>query len=503
MTIKHTLLSIIISWVFVTATAQQAWHSKYVQVKKDGTIQYTADELGNTIPDFSGVGYKQNRKTLPVVPVVKTISPNGVNDEQLIQQAIDEVAKMKINTNGFRGAVLLKKGLYKIPGTIRITASGIVLRGEGEETKLLATGRGQRKLIFVSGAGQLKETGGTRKQITDKYVPVAAKSFNISNSKGLKVGDSIVLYRPAMQQWINAIKMNEIEVRDTGTKQWNPAEYGLHYERVITKIEKNRIYIDNPVVMSMDEQYGGGEIYRCTFNGRINNVGIEHLLCQSEYAGEEDEDHGWDAIFMNRIENGWVTNVTAKHFGYSCVNLGYQARNITVSYCKYLEPKSKITGSRRYSFNNDGQLNLFMHCFASEGRHDYVTGARVCGPNVFFNCRSENAKADIGPHHRWATGTLFDNIVTDGELNIQDRGNWGTGHGWAGATQVVWNCTVGKAAVQNPWASAKNYVIGMKGNKYNGRLSGRPDAEWEGHNQEGLTPASLYLTQLKAAQQNK
>ena len=122
---------------------------------------------------------------------------------------------------------------------------------------------------------------------------------------------------------------------------------------------------------------------------------------------------------------------------------------------------------------------------------------------MFFNCRSENAKADIGPHHRWATGTLFDNIVTDGELNIQDRGNWGTGHGWAGATQIVWNCTVGKAAVQNPWASAKNYVIGMKGNKYNGRLNGRPDAEWEGHNREGLTPASLYMAQLKAAQQNK
>ena len=501
--IRHKKMSrCIIAFLLLSTiqlTAQESWSSKYVQVKKDGTITYLKDELGNSIPDFSGVGYKQNRKPLPIVPVVKTVDAAAENDEQTIQAAVDEVAKMKPDVNGFRGAILLKKGVYKIPGTIRIKTSGIVLRGEGDETKLVATGKGQRKLIFVGGMGELKEITGTRRKITDTYVPVGTKSFTVTDSKGLKVGDSIVLYRSATKKWIDDIKMREIEVRDSTSRQWDPAEYGLHYERVITRIEQNKIFIDNPVVMAMEEQYGGGEIYQYSFNGRINNVGVENLLCESEYAGDEDEDHGWDAVFMNRIENGWVNNVTAKHFGYSCVNLGYQARNITVSYCKYLQPKSKITGSRRYSFNNDGQLNLFMHCFASEGRHDYVNGARVCGPNVFYACRSENAKADIGPHHRWATGTLFDNIITDGELNIQDRGNWGTGHGWAGANMVVWNCTVAKAAIQNPWASAKNHVIGLVGTKYNGRLNGRPDAEWEGHNKPGVTPASLYMAQLKAA----
>jgi hypothetical protein len=117
--------------------------------------------------------------------------------------------------------------------------------------------------------------------------------------------------------------------------------------------------------------------------------------------------------------------------------------------------KSLITGGRRYSFNNDGQMNLVMNCHASEGRHDYVTGAQVCGPNVFYNCTAEKTHADIGPHHRWAVGTLYDNIFTDGEINVQDRGNWGTGHGWAGATQVIWNCTALKAAIQDPWVSAK------------------------------------------------
>ena len=63
-----------------------------------------------------------------------------------------------------------------------------------------------------------------------------------------------------------------------------------------------------------------------------------------------------------------------------------------------------------------------MNCQSTEGRHDYVTGARVCGPNVFYNCTAFQTYADIGPHHRWAVGTLYDNIITDGEINVQDRG---------------------------------------------------------------------------------
>jgi hypothetical protein len=99
-------------------------------------------------------------------------------------------------------------------------------------------------------------------------------------------------------------------------------------------------------------------------------------------------------------------------------------------------------------------------------------------------------------------GTLYDNITTDGEINVQDRGNWGSGHGWAGVTQIIWNCTVKRAAIQSPWASGLNYCIGLKGEKYEGRFKGRPDAVWEGQNKDGLQPASLYMAQLKARGQS-
>jgi hypothetical protein len=162
-----------------------------------------------------------------------------------------------------------------------------------------------------------------------------------------------------------------------------------------------------------------------------------------------------------------------------------------------------ITGSRRYSFNNDGQQNLFMDCHATDGRHDYVTGAKVCGPNVFYNCTAKRTHADIGPHHRWSTGTLYDNINTDGEINIQDRGNYGSGHGWVGVTQILWNCTAKTATVQSPYVNGKNYSIGLKGSKAPGRFKDRPDGVWEGQNEDGLQPKSLYMAQLQARKKSK
>lgn len=484
----------------ISSTNAQQWQSKYVSFNA-GKLTYHPDELGNTIPDFSRVGYRQNRKLIPKIKVVTTLSATGKNDQQRIQQAINDLAKQPANADGVRGAILLKKGTYKIPESIRITKGGIVLRGEGWDTKLVATGKGQRKTIIATGVGGPAEIPNSRSRITTPYVPTGAKSFNVSNAKGYKVGDEIMVFRPGTEQWIKDLKMDQIEVRE-GTVQWKPQEYDLAFERTITAIKGNTIFIDNPVVMPMEEKYGGHEIYKFTFSGRINEVGIEDLALESEYDGDFDEDHAWDAIFFNRIVNSWVKNVRSRYFGYSCVNLGNESKQITVSDCVSLAPKSQITGGRRYSFNNDGQINLFVKCTASEGRHDFVTGAKVRGPNVFFSCVAQNAKADIGPHHRWAVGTLYDNVQTDGEINIQDRGNWGTGHGWSGVTQVLWNCKAAKASVQNPYVSGKNYAIGLTGKKYEGRLAGRPDGIWEGQNKENLFPSSLYLTQVEALKQS-
>jgi hypothetical protein len=499
-TIQKFALLLLTAFILSFILPSPAWESKFIKVNKDGTLKYVPDEKGNTIPDFSRVGYYGGDKDIPDIVVVKTIEPaaNGTS-ETIIQSAIEEVSKRPLDKNGFRGTIFFKKGIYKIPEEIKIEASGIVLRGEGDNingTRLVAQSKKQVSLINVSGKGNITEIKNTRVKISDEYVPVGSFSFTVSSASGFSKGDKIIVFRPGTEQWIKDLKMDQIEERD-GTKQWQAKEYDLQFERVITKIEGNKIFIDNPVMLAMEPKYGGGEIYKYSFDGRISHVGIENIYFESEFESDTAENHAWSAVALNKIEHSWIRNITAKYFGFGCVDLGGLAKNISVLNSNCFDHKSVITGSRRYSFNNNGQLNLFMNCHATDGRHDFVTGARTNGPNVFYNCTAAKTHADIGPHHRWSSGTLYDNITTDGEINIQDRGNWGSGHGWSGVTQVAWNCTVKRAAIQSPWTSGKNYCIGLKGEKYNGRLQGRPDAEWEGQNQDGLQPASLYITQLK------
>jgi hypothetical protein len=491
------IAAIFISLVFISSfKASNKWQSKFVRLNKNGSLEYLPDEKGNTIPDFSRVGYYHGDKEIPTVAVVKTISPAD-DAEQQIQTAIAELSKQPLDKTGFRGAILLKKGTYTINNKINIPASGIILRGEGDGTKLIAAGTVNRPLIDVQGSGNIQEIAGTRTKITDEYVPVGKNSFYVASSKGYKVGDRIIVYRPGTDQWVHDLKMDQITERN-GTKQWKASEYNLQFEREIIKIEGNKIFIDNPIVLAMETKYGGGEIFKYSFNGRISNVGIENLYCESEYQTDTSENHSWDAILFDKIENGWVGNVTAKYFAYSCVHLGSKAKNISVLNCGCFDHKSVITGGRRYSFCNEGEQNLFINCHTTDGRHDFVTQARTCGPNVFYNCTAKKTHADIGPHHRWSSGTLYDNIITDGEINVQDRGNYGSGHGWVGVTQILWNCSVKRAALQNPWVNGENYCIGLKGEKAAGRFPDRPDGEWEGQNKDGLQPKSLYMAQLVA-----
>ncbi|MDP4275142.1 MAG: hypothetical protein Q8907_12770 [Bacteroidota bacterium] len=491
--------------VFSLSGFLKPWQSKYVRESND-ELTYIPDENGNIIPDFSRVGYHQGDKAIPDVPVVKTVSaPASGESRTIIQEAIDEVSQMPCNKDGIRGTILLKKGTYFIPGSIKISKGGIVLRGEGDGEKgtvLVASGKGQRSLLVISGFGKRKLIPASKSGIIDKYVPTGAFSFIVEDPGKYAVGDQIVVFRPGTDYWIHELKMDQIVARQ-GTRQWKAPEYDLYFERTITRIEGGRIFIDNPVVMAMEQKYGGGSVFKYSFPGRISEVGVENIRFKSDYTSETDEDHSWKAIDFGSVENGWVRNVTSEYFAYSCVNIGNEGKYITVTDSKCLEPKSVITGGRRYSFCVNGQMNLVMNCATDGGRHDYVTGARVCGPNVFYHCKSVNTHADIGPHHRWATGTLYDNITTDGEINVQDRGDYGSGHGWSGATQVLWNCTADKVCVQNPWVSAKNYCIGLAGKKTKGRFKDRLDGEWEGQNSSGLQPASLYMAQLNARRNKK
>ena len=506
------LVVVVVGGVALTPRAARADgpYSRLVVPGPDGKLRYTPDENGNTIPDFSNCGYGGGGVAIPDVAVKATLAAvaNSKDDTKRIQDAIDEVSKLPPGAAGgkFRGAVLLKRGTYRIPGRLKVAASGVVLRGEGDGadgTVLIAAGAQPRTLIEIAGSGGPAENEKDRRAITDGYVPVGARSFTVADAKGLKVGDAVFVRRIGNAAWISAIGMDKIKGRpgnENSTKQWEP--FSLAFDRVITAIDGQKVTVDAPITCAIEQKWGGGTIARYADKGRIEHCGVERLRAVSEFdksvtadlAGRKyasDEKHAEYLLRFDNIKNAWARNVTTVHFAHGPANIDREAKWVTVQDAKSLEPVSVITGGRRYPYNFTGQLSLFIRCYSSKARHAFVVQSRVCGPNAFVDCTAEEDYATSEPHHRWSVGGLYDNVKA--EMAFQDRQWMGSGHGWSGANYVAWNCE-GSLVCQRP-PTAQNWAIGFVGKKAAGAFE-RDDGYWESHGQH-VKPRSLYLKQLE------
>ncbi|WP_343303556.1 T9SS type A sorting domain-containing protein [Chitinophaga niabensis] len=442
----------------------------------------------NQIPDFSNAGYRGGGVRIPVWEVSDSISPVEGDNRANIQAAIDRVSALPLQANGHRGVLLLKAGVYPVEGSIFIKASGVVLRGAGNGvngTVIIATQKTQHDLIKVQGAGSgYGEVSGSKFRITSSYVPTGSKTFDVAANHTFHVGDKVVVQKTPNDLWIDTLDMRQYG--------WTASGYKTTYERTITAVSGATITIDIPIVDPIETTLGGGEVYRSNITGRISECGLEQLRIESYFQNDEDESHGWYAIVFTRTENSWIKHVTGKYFGNGLVSLSNMSRFNTVEDCAMIDPKSITTGGRKYSFNLDGNAtsNLYQRCITWGGRHDLVSGSKVPGPNVFLDCSSENTRADIGPHHRWSTGQLYDNIY-GGQIRVQNRGASGTGHGWSGAQTLFWNVYsyTSDILVSSPFG-ARNWGIGNIGKKQSG------NGYWESWGTH-VIPRSLYLQQLR------
>lgn len=487
------------AFVLVVATGQVSFaDSSWLVCNETNGLEYTgyANEgqtnAVNTVPDFSRAGYKGGGVAIPFIPAAVTVSDGPGDDSVLIQTAIDTVSALPLGTNGFRGAVLLKAGDYTVSNTLNIAASGVVIRGEGSQdaggTRITCTATNQSNLFEVDNGGDRpREVSGTDEVITDAFVPVGATGFNVADASGFAPGDQIIVQNNMNQKWID-------DISNMGQWGWTASGYQLTFRRTIVATNGNRVTLDAPLVQAIETRYGGGQIYKYNYSGEMENIGFEGLRLESTYGSETDEDHGWSAIVIKRLNNGWVRQVTGRCFGFGLVNILSNSRQITVEDCAMLDPKSIITGGRRYSFNiDDSQYILMQRCFTRGGRHDFASGSKTPGPNVFVDCRANETYSDIGPHHRYATGQIYDNIL-GGSINVQNRTDWGSGHGWAGAQVMFWNCDADSIICDAP-TGAMNWCVGSIGTKTEGKVPTEPFGIWDSHNTP-VQPRSLFYAQL-------
>lgn len=526
------------------------------------------EKLGNSLPDvivdsddvfrdavtpwdldFSRVGYRWSDREIPIYPVGREVSPADVAAAIASGEVPDTTTFLEnaIKDLPDGTALLLKEGDYHTHRTLFIKRSNVVIRGEGaDKTRIIPAAvksdtESKVKYSCIALGGNYSVSYGAEATVTDAHVPFGAMYCNVDLPDKFSPGDRVEIFRPATAQWLSDIRMDCID--DPVHTSWPLEDFDMHIERVVTAISGHRIYFDAPVPMDLDAVYGGAKIRKCTVR-RVSECGIENLSIVAEYdpsvvctsdldytsfrkygAYECDEAHSKNGIIVRAAEHCWVKGVTGMHFSYGTVVLQKGARNITVEDCHSKEPRSLITGSRRYAFatGNGSELSLFKNCTADKDRHMFVTPNRSNGPHVFLRCKGTNCYSNAGPHCWWAVYVLYDNVEIDNKFSVEDVGGEAneSSHGWQGANHVLWNCTATEIVCHNPWVTGKNWAWGCVGTKMWGSYfkespigrdpsawvytdKWRPDGEWNPALEGGQSNAvrmeteSLFETQLAA-----
>ncbi|MBR5062512.1 MAG: pectate lyase [Prevotella sp.] len=443
--------------------------------------------------DYSTCGYHASERTIPNVPVVAFVEWQAGNCTPIIQQAINQVAKRKAQANGIRGAILLGEGVFQIDQPLRITTSGIVIRGMGrEKTTLIKHGVERGALLYVEGERAKEATFSDTLYIYNDKLIAGSTTFSVqTKSHHLHVGDRIHIVRPSTRPWIESLKMEDFGggLDYTG---WKPTDIDITYDRTITAIDGNQLTIDAPITTTISQEFGGAYIIPHHPTGELTECGIENLTLESAINdwNPKDEDHCWDGIFMENVRDSWVRRVNFRHLAGSAVNLQKNTSRITVEDCIASEPTSEIGGWRRNVFLTRGQQTLFQRCVSRQGIHDFAAGYCAAGPNAFVQCEGEESLGFSGSIGSWAAGLLFDIVNIDGnDLRFANLEQFQFGTGWNTANSMFWQCTASTIECYSPDVDNRSSAHGCWG-----MLTG--NGEWTSSN-DHVSPRSLFYDQLE------
>ena len=507
----------------ITLTPSSAPASQWVYYNSSGNLTYkTLDAQGDKIMDFSTAGYEQGAVAIPTASVEATVSPSGGDDTANIQAAIATVSAMALNaTTGLRGAVLLEPGSYTVSSSLTVTASGVVLRGSGSGTSpgsntvITMTGAATPYPLIVLGtSGNDPSYVGSPTVITDTYVPAGTLTVDVASTAGLSVGTNVIITRPVTAEWVNFMGMTAADLGTTcGGSPCNWIDVGsdeLRTDRTITAIDGNQITLDAPMSDSIDSTYcgvDGATLQAYTFSGRISQVGVEDLRAIAPVPPNNlvPPTPTYQLVVTYSVLNAWARNLTAQDTLQS-VDIEDYSKQVTVS---------NVAISHTVTQTDDAKFEEFYIMRATQVLMDTVsdvaddtiffsTSSATQGPNVLRNGAFEGS-AYVEPHQRWATGLLVENTTvaaisgsTQGNINLLDRGNDGTGQGWAIGWGVVWNSNANQFTIQQPPGS-ENWCVGCIGTQETTAPPGGSTVLPQGAIDSPGTyvfPSSLYQAQL-------
>jgi len=489
-----------------TAVPSRSYAEKkhWVGLDSSGHLVYRTLPKGDQIIDFSYAGYMAGGVPLPSVPTVLKLAPSGTDDSVAIQHAIDQVSLMPLR-NGFRGAVVLAPGTFICSKALSITTSGVVLRGSGPlagGTTLKLTGE-PHAAITVAGKEEVHSVGFAA-HILQAYVPSGAHSITLDNASGFRAGDAIRITRYTTPQWLHYMGMDKM-MRDGEPETW--VGDSISTLRVVTGHDGNSLNLDVPVADSYDRKYlppEGAEVTKVSIEGRIEQDGIEALHIEAPARKVAFTDELFRAVNFSGLRDGWIRDVLVDDTTEG-IDVSGDTSRITIQNVLFRHTTTITSSAKPSDFALRGTQTLMLRCGSVGNDLFYViTGPRNQGPNVVLDSRFIG-DGHVQPHQRWSTALLVDSTqVPQGGIDMMNRGEMGSGHGWTMAWGVVWNSSAATLTIQNP-PGAANWLIGTSGDEltapmkiFGVRRRDLPDlprgiSESANHR---VLPESLYRAQL-------
>ena len=433
--------------------------------------------------DFSSAGYRGGGVKLPSVAAAQRLTPVAGDNTARIQAALDQST----------GAVVLAAGEYEIAGTLSITHSGVVLRGERGATIRL-TGKPHR-FLEIHGAGSWREEG-PPSPVLDAYVPAGATTLRVRDAVAFHPGDHVLVLRPVTADWIRFMGMDSV-LRDSQPQSWGRPGTVIRTDRVVESVDGDRLTLDAPLSEALDSRFTSASVVRYSFPGRIAEVGVEGLHIAAPFDNVPVADPQCSAVLMDAVQDGWARDLEIRGTQNGIV-IGPGAKRLTLANVSVIHSAAYSGLAAPVDFALQGTEILLDRCrVEGEGTWPVVTQAEMTGPLVLLNFTADHG--GVAPDQGWATGLLVDGGKFPGGterrpgLAFTGGVTAGSGHGGGIGWAVAWNVSSPFLLVQQP-PGAMNWCIGCIGTPL--RSGHTPDGVFDSPGKM-VVPASLYLQQLR------
>jgi len=294
------------------------------------------------------------------------------------------------------------------------------------------------------------------------YVPAGAQAITVDDGSSFAPGDSIRITRLTTPKWLHFMGMDAM-TRDGQDEVW--VGNSLSTSRSVVSRQGNLLTLNVPLTDSYDRAYlqpEGAEVVKIESTGEIEQDSVESLHIVAPARQVAFSDSLFRAINLYDVRDSWLRDLLIDDTTEG-IDVGMGSARITIEDVGFRHSVTVTSSAKPADFMLRGNRTLVFRCGSVGDDLFYViTGARNQGPNVVLDSVFRG-NGRIQPHQRWSTGFLVDSTkVPDGGIDLKNRGEMGSGHGWTMGWGVVWNSSAKDLVIQNPPGSA-NWSIGSSG----------------------------------------